>query len=70
MRNLLFTFVLSIGSGFLFAHHNSYGASNNSDLNIKMWDNSNFTIKLDHKVAKRTRSFNLKNVTQKIQIKK
>lgn len=62
MRNLLFTFVLSIGSGFLFAHHNSYGASNNSDLNIKMWDNSNFTIKLDHKVAKRTRSFNLKNV--------
>ena len=62
MRNLLFTFVLSIGSGFLFAHHNSNGAANNSDLNIKMWDNSNFTIKLDHKVVKRTRSFELKNV--------
>lgn len=62
MRNLLLTFVLSLGSGFLFAHHNSHGATNNSDLNIKMWDNSSFTIKLDHKVAERTRSFNLKNV--------
>jgi len=62
MKNLLFTFILSLGSVFLFAHHHSNEASNNSDLNIKMWDNSNFTIKLDHKVSKRARSFNLKNI--------
>lgn len=62
MKNLLFTFVLTLGSSFLFANHNSYGTSNSSDLNIKMWDNSSFTIKMDHKIAKKTRSFNLKNV--------
>ena len=62
MKNLLFTIVLSLGSGFLFAHHNSNGAANNSDLNIKMWDNSSFTIKLDHEFAEITRSFNLKNI--------
>ena len=62
MKNLLFTFVLSLGSSFLFANHNFYGAANNSDLNIKMWDNSRFTIKMDHKIAERTSNFNLKNV--------
>jgi hypothetical protein len=62
MKNLLFTIVLSLGSGLLFAHHNSNEVANNSDLNIKMWDNSSFTIKLDHEIAERTRSFNLTNV--------
>jgi len=62
MKKLLFIFVLSLGSGFLFAHHNSHGAANNSDLNIKMWDNSSFTITLDRNISEKTRSFNLKNV--------
>lgn len=62
MKKLLFTIVLSLGSGLLFAHHNSYGAANNSDLNIKMWDNSSFIITMDNDMPERTRSFNLKNV--------
>ena len=61
MKNLFLTSVLLFGSGLLFVHHNSNGVSNNSDLTIKMWDDSNFTIKLDHNVATRTRSFNLNN---------
>jgi len=62
MKNLLLGIVLSLGSGILFAHHNSYGSANKSDLNIKMWDNSNFIITLNNNQPERTRSFNLNNV--------
>jgi len=62
MKNLLVTIILSLGSGLLFAHHHSNSGANNSDLNIKMWDNSFFIIKLDHKITEKTRNFKLKNV--------
>lgn len=62
MKKLLLAIVLSLGSGILFAHHNSYGSANNSDLNIKMWDNSNFIITLNNNQPERTRNFNLRNI--------
>ncbi|MBL4669106.1 MAG: DUF4476 domain-containing protein [Flavobacteriales bacterium] len=62
MRKIFLTFGLALLGSVLFAHHNSYGVKNNSDLNIKMWDNSSFTITLDHHISERTRNFSLKNV--------
>lgn len=62
MRNLLLAIVLTLGSGTIYAHHNSYGSTQKSDLNIKMRDNSNFIIKLDNRQPKRTRNFSLKNI--------
>lgn len=62
MKKLLLAIVLSLGSGILLAHHNSYGSVNKSDLNIKMWDNSNFIITLNNNQPERTRNFSLINI--------
>lgn len=62
MRNLLLAIVLTLGSGTIYAHHNSYGSTKKSDLNVKLRDNSNFIIKLDNRQPKTTRNFSLKNI--------
>ena len=62
MKKLIDLIFLSLVSGSLFAH-NGYNSDRNSDLNIKMWDNSRFTITLDHEVFHKTRTFNLRNVS-------
>jgi hypothetical protein len=63
MRNLSLVFVLSLLSNVLFAHGNYSTSNYKSDLNIKMWDNSSFIITVDHSPARKTRNFNLKNIT-------
>ena len=61
MKNLIVVFVLSLCSNVLLAH-GFYGSSYNSDLNIKMWDNSSFIITIDNGHPRKTRNFNLKNI--------
>jgi hypothetical protein len=62
MRKILITSVLTLFMGSTYAHVGGHGTYN-SDLNIKMWDNSSFIITLDHDVSQRTRNFSLKNVS-------
>ena len=63
MRNLFLTIVLSLFMGGVFAHHGHSSQSRKSDLTVKMWDNSTFSISLDHEHFTRTRNFSLKNIT-------
>jgi hypothetical protein len=62
MKKLIYVIVLSLVCGSLFAHNGS-NTNRYSDLNIKMWDNSRFTITLDNNISQKTRSFNLRNVS-------
>lgn len=62
MKNLSLVFALSLFSNVLFGHGN-YSLNNyNSDLNVKMWDNSSFIITVNNSPARKTRNFNLKNI--------
>ncbi|MBL4593692.1 MAG: DUF4476 domain-containing protein [Flavobacteriales bacterium] len=62
MRNFILIITFALSAGTLFAHSGHYG-SQKSDLNVKMWDNSIFTIKLDNHVYKNQKNFHLKNVS-------
>ena len=61
MRNLILIITLALFAGNLFAHPGHYG-NRKSDLNVRMWDNSIFTIKMDNHIYNNKRSFNLKNI--------